>query len=982
MNCSTHRALYEIEIRDFSLFERHQAKLRQLYLEKDKSLKHVKEEMETYHEFPETDAKIYEYGLRHLGFVKKLGIEQWIQVDIYVKKKERKGKETKVFLSGVLQPPDKINRVISRHKRRRFLQDQIGRASTPACPEGVLLRTLPSSPNMAIIDVRRNARQIPMASQEVHIINRETGDSINFEDLSGRVWPHLISNPRSIVHLLPHVPSSQAVLVFGQFAFRGQEVPQTNSFNFMWDSAFKVPACQYFLEALSKASIMLANGWEARKIPDLERLLAWVGADTNKSALKGFFTSDLPAVVASWALLMGCSAVRSGNAFQNLVEVGFATHNGEWIQQHAETLINGTATLGFRNTRRIVRRLLSSEPTVDRRQWINALGTIGLDFHLQVRDRDVVRTVFKNFDPKYDLNFRFISNMPFHLLDYIWFSGKYDVYEAILSCTGLIIAARSGPGQLLLYLNLASAEAGKDQSILLETALSLAAGSGDIAAIRSFGEANVDPNARMLLSATRERYRVDFHPLMRAAGGKHLDAVRLLIEMGCELTSEIQFFNPLSAAIWTPEPISDTKRNRRLGIVEYFLGKNLACVYGRDAMIKAVVPPYELNEKYFEVIMADDFVPDEEVIDMLTEAGIVLNEITENGRDLLHFAIDRSCNLRTVEILVSRGAQLHSRPCLRDGKTMLHSAAASYSKDRQKIVELLLQSGADCATEYGRRITILEPALCVEGRWRQATSLRLFSLLLEHGAQLNGPTERPLEKASDYRCAPVLIRPLDLDAPDALIHETIQAGADINSLRCCDLWDCCYNTLWTPLQYAIRQGRLDIARQLIARGVDINSPAHGEDGYTALQAACRARYGDGISVGFIRFLLDNGADINAAGAQDGGTALQCAVEAGSIGAFCLLLDAGANIFGTVELSTGKTSTLRTAAEHGRLDMVDMILKKLAGNTKCGRHLYEDAVEWAERYGHFAIAKMIRAAYNWTSVKSKTCQVHKGKYTNM
>ncbi|KAI1273207.1 ankyrin repeat-containing domain protein [Xylaria sp. FL0933] len=692
--------------RDFSLFKQHRVELRRLYLEEDKSLKQVKEEMEKSHGFPRVDAKIYEYGLRHLGFVKKLSIEQWIQVDILVKKrKEREGKETEVFLSGILQRPDKITRIISRNKRRRYLQDQTGRGTTPECPENVSLRTTPSSPNMTMSGLQSDV-------------------TYHLKDLDG----------------------------------------------------------------------------------------AWL--DYESYTYKTIFHQD----------------------------------------------------------------------------------------------------------------------------------------ETEIMIAGLIVAARSGTEQLLLYFDSIAAETWVYPVILLETAFSLAAGLGDVAAIRAMGEAKVDPNARTLLSEIRVYRWPDFHPVLRAAKKKHVDVVRFLIGMGCEMNSETRIFNPLPTVIWAWKQLPDVKRKEHLETVKYFLGQNLASAYGRDAVLQAVIPSYIRKTKSGWSMY--HFEPDEGGIDMLLEAGVALSDIKVEKKDLLHYAIDSSCNLRTVEILVSRGAEIHSRPCLRDEKTMLHSAAASDSFDRQEIVELLLRGGADCGAEYGGH-TILESALSIDDIRRRASSVRLFSFLLEHGAQLNGPAERLLE-ARDW--APVVTRLLTVDASDELILQTIQAGADIDSPGKPNSWELWY----TPLQYAIKLDRLDVARQLIARGADINAPAHGNSGCTALQAACYPALGVEIDVQFIQFLLNNGADVNGADINAPGlTALQRAVEAGSMGAVCLLLDAGAYIFGTVEYSTVKSSALGTAAEQGSRAMADMMLKKLAGNTKCGREPYEDAARAAERWRNFAIAKMIR-----------------------
>ncbi|KAI1347997.1 ankyrin repeat-containing domain protein [Xylaria sp. FL0043] len=563
-------------------------------------------------------------------------------------------------------------------------------------------------------------------------------------------------------------------------------------------------------------------------------------------------------------------------------------------------------------------------------------------------------------DPRDDVTY-YLKDLDKAWLDYWSYTYRHIFLhdETEFAIAALIVAARSGTAQLLLYLNSIAAELRDFRTILLEAALSLTAGLGDVVAIRAMGEAKVDPNARTLLSKISVYYWLDFHPVIRAAKEKRSDAVRLLIEMGSEMRSETDIFNPLSTVIRARQLLPDVKRMEYLETVKYSLGQNLASVYGRDAMVQAIVPSYTQKTDSGWRPRSYDFKPDEEIIDMLLEAGVALNDIKVEDKDLLHSAIDRSCDLRTVEILVSRGAEIHSRPCLLDGKTMLHSAAASLSEDRQRIVEWLLRSGADCRAEYGG-LTILGSALSVEDdeedEGKSASSLQLFSLLLERGAQLNGPPERLPEERWGCIRAPLVTRLLHVRAPDELILQAIQAGADINSLGRLKSWDPWH----TPLQYAIKWGRPDVARQLIARGADINAPAHGKFGCTALQAAFYPEFGVEIDVQFIQFLLDSGADINAPGARDCGlTALQCAVEVESMGAVCLLLDAGAHIFGTVEYSTVKSSALGTAAEQGSRVMVDMMLKRLAGNTKCGREPYEDAARAAERWRHFAIARRIR-----------------------
>ncbi|KAI0185047.1 ankyrin repeat-containing domain protein [Xylaria flabelliformis] len=1002
--------------RDFSLFEQHRSLLRRLYLEEGKSSAQVKKEMETYYGFPEIEAKMYEYAWNHLGFFKKLSIDDWIRVDVRVKKrKEREGKETDVFLSGVLQPPKKIHRSITRHRKRSDLQHRIGREPTPNCPNGVLLRTPPRSPNMTVTNLRNPATQVPVVSLDVSldvsIIDSETGDSLDLKQLSDRIRKLMISKPDSVVHWLAHAPSSQLILAFRQHdgveyvAFHGQGSYTTDPFDLTWDSAFRIPAQRHFLEALSKLSMIFANNQKI-EVTDHKQLLAWIGADANKLVLKDFFAQDLIAMVATWAQLIRLSAqLKSGEAFQTLVEIGFTTHDGEWIQQHVSILVDSTTILGSKRVGKIARRLLSNEhirvetcksakfyyqeianggqldlemmsefsfagvpltfndstfcnlfrhstqspnPFENTRQLADLLRLAGYNFNSRMQSFWFKNRVCFHFDELQDGDSDHSLDFFFCHLDYLWLITGHDICETILShstefdtqmtIVGLILAARGGIKQLFIYLNSRPASK-REHQLFLELSFSMASGRGDVAAIRSFVEAKVDPNTHVLLS-TIHNAQVNWHPLMRAIRSEQWEVVTLLVGLGVELRSNIKFFNPLSATIWKPKPLSDSKRLGQLEIVRYFIGKDLIDVYGADAMIKAVVPPF---------FQSDAFIPDEEVVGMLTKAGVKIGEIIADGKNILHFAIERSCNLETVEFLISRGAQIHSQPCPQDGKTMLHSAAASSSKDRQKIVELLVSSGADCTTEWGGP-TVLESALSVRYQDNEL-SLPVFSFLLDRGAQLNGPEDRLPGVKGHW--APIVTLLLGLEAPDALIYKTIQAGADINSIGLAF-----YPGLFTPLQYAIYRGRQDVARHLITRGVDVNAPAAGYFGRTALQAACDPLKGVETSLGFIQFLLDKGADINAPAASDGATALQCAIMNGSVGAFCLLLDAGAKIFDTTKFSTEFPDALCTAAGFGRLDMVDMILKKLARSDNQVMRLCHNACQKAKIRGHFAIVKML------------------------
>ncbi|KAI0443033.1 hypothetical protein F4803DRAFT_550603 [Xylaria telfairii] len=383
---------------DFSLFEQYQSKFRELYLEQNKSLAQVKVEMETSYGFPATDTKIYEYGLRHLRFIKKLPIKGWIEVEVCAKKrKEREGKDTEVYLSGIKHPWDKIRRRISRHKNEEQVRKRICSRSTPDCPEGVVLKTPPLSPRLIVATLPPNFTQTPTppltistSGLGIYSINIRPSTSFQLELSSNKVWARMLSNPSSTAYFLSTVPSNQLMDPLRQTisdslpAFHSKQSYEIDVLSFRSQSQRPhnfTPASQPDLgvgiegpyvsldtqaqtesmEVLGKLCIMLANG-DTSQIADPTELLTWIGMNTNKQVLKAFFALELPAVAATWSRLIHLSRdFDSGDAFQTLVEAGLETHDGEWIRQHAAVLIRAMAEFGSKRIGGIAQRLLSRE---------------------------------------------------------------------------------------------------------------------------------------------------------------------------------------------------------------------------------------------------------------------------------------------------------------------------------------------------------------------------------------------------------------------------------------------------------------------------------------------------------------------------------------------------------------------------------------------------------------------------------------------
>ena len=260
----------------------------------------------------------------------------------------------------------------------------------------------------------------------------------------------------------------------------------------------------------------------------------------------------------------------------------------------------------------------------------------------------------------------------------------------------------------------------------------------------------------------------------------------------------------------------------------------------------------------------------------------------------LHFAVNFG-QIEAISLLLEHGAKKTFSYKNRDGKTPLDIAV---DRGNEKVVALLLEEISDrflnkmkedpdnyvlwlrmhYDTEYGRMV---EDSLEYAVRNRDKENIRM---LVTKGADLDGQ----LIDADDVKSVEFLLKIGANPNPERILHRK------------------------TALNEAVRHGRLEIAKQLITGGANVNETRDG----SPLNLAVK-----GGNLPMIELLLENGADISGSGTK---TPLHVAAEAGRSNVIRYLLQQGCAIDATNPL--GETP-LHIAAKSGCADAVKLLLEK-------------------------------------------------------
>ncbi|EMD58262.1 hypothetical protein COCSADRAFT_49663, partial [Bipolaris sorokiniana ND90Pr] len=280
---------------------------------------------------------------------------------------------------------------------------------------------------------------------------------------------------------------------------------------------------------------------------------------------------------------------------------------------------------------------------------------------------------------------------------------------------------------------------------------------------------------------------------------------------------------------------------------------------------------------------------------------------------------------KTVQALVDEGADINGSEGAPFGQCSLYLAARNGYAGVFKLLAMHDESLVTARDEYNN--SVLNAAA-------QRGNADMVRLLLEKGAPPNADDSVALSSACSIG-AHATVRVLlehgaqtetrrDDDEMWPPLHTAIQEGA----------WRCVQELLLfksdanhecsggTPLMFAVKAKRLDMAKLLVEHGADVNK-RHDEQTATALQMAVAQAGG----LAMVEWLVGQGADPDLALTdRDNDTALNAALERDTVllADVKLLVYAGSNIDTT---NAAGLTPLHKAIDKDKLDIVRFLLKR-------------------------------------------------------
>jgi ankyrin repeat protein len=189
-----------------------------------------------------------------------------------------------------------------------------------------------------------------------------------------------------------------------------------------------------------------------------------------------------------------------------------------------------------------------------------------------------------------------------------------------------------------------------------------------------------------------------------------------------------------------------------------------------------------------------------------------------------------------------------------------------------------------------------------------------------------------------------------------IVRRLIKAGCNPNSVVSMER-----SSNITALLAAIKTKRIDLVKLLIDEGAEVNTKTTRRLTRTPLQLA--AELG---CLEIVKLLLEKGAEVDALPVQrGGGTALQLAAISGNCNIAVELLNHDAKVWASPSSWQGRWP-IEGAAEHGRLDMIALLLKVMDYDSE----KFERAMKLAQDNGHLGCRDLIQDHVNQCELMSQ------------
>jgi ankyrin repeat protein len=307
-----------------------------------------------------------------------------------------------------------------------------------------------------------------------------------------------------------------------------------------------------------------------------------------------------------------------------------------------------------------------------------------------------------------------------------------------------------------------------------------------------------------------------------------------------------------------------------------------------------------------------------DIVKALLEKGADVNLKDNFGHTALIWTA-KNGRLDIVKALLEKGVNVNLEDSY--GCTALIRAAQNGHLD---IVKALLEKGADVNLKDNLGHTALTSAA-------QNGHLDIVKALLEKGADVNLKDKNGDNALMCAEKTPHLLVMIEL------IKKHISAELNATKIN------------GTPLIiWAVEYGRLDIVKELLEKGADVN--LKDKYGHTAL---IRAAYNGRLDI--VKALLEKGADVNLKD-NFGHTTLIWAARKDRLDIVKALLEKGVNV--NLEDSYGCTA-LKWAARNGHLTVIEELIKKQTPEQLNETKIDEiPLIIWAAQNGHLNIVNTL------------------------